>query len=43
MTIRYDRFEITATKTPEGFIHDSPIIGRTGILTYINQDGSVRR
>jgi len=43
MTIRYDRFEITAQKTPEGFIQDSPVIGRVGILEYRNLDGSIRR
>jgi hypothetical protein len=32
-----------ATFTPEGFLRDSPIIARTGILEYINPDGSIRR
>lgn len=40
--IRYDRVEIKATKTPEGFIKDSPVIGRTGLMTYYNHDGSKR-
>jgi len=40
---RYDRFQIRATKTPEGFIQDSPVIGRVGILEYRNVDGSIRR
>lgn len=40
---RFDRCEIQATKTPEGFIQDSPIIGRVGILEYYRPDGSVRR
>lgn len=40
--IRYDRFELRATKTDEGFIRDTPIIGRTGIMTYYNHDGTKR-
>ena len=40
---RYDNFQIQAIKTDEGFIKDSPIIGRTGILIYQNADGSTRR
>lgn len=40
---RFDQFQIPATKTPEGFIQDSPIIGRVGILQYRNPDGSIRR
>jgi len=40
---RYDRAEITATKTPEGFIRDAPVIGRTGILIYQNADGTIKR
>lgn len=40
---RFDRFVIQATKTPEGFIQDSPIIGRVGILEYRQLDGSIRR
>lgn len=43
MTIRYDVYPIQATKTPEGFIQDSPVIGRVGILEYRNPDGSTRR
>lgn len=37
---RFDRFEIKATKTDEGFIKDCPIIGRVGLLEYINADGT---
>lgn len=33
----------TATKTDEGFIQDSPIVGRSGILIYRNADGTERR
>lgn len=40
--IRYDRFELRATKTDEGFIRDTPIIGRTGLMTYYNHDGTKR-
>jgi hypothetical protein len=39
---RFDTVEIKAVKTAEGFIEDSPIIGRVGILKYTNADGSVR-
>ena len=40
---RYDKVEITATKTSEGFIRDTPIVGRTGILVYKTFDGKERR
>lgn len=43
MTIRYDIYPLQATRTPEGFIQDSPVIGRVGILEYRNPDGSTRR
>lgn len=39
---RYDSYRIKAVKTKEGFIRDTPIIGRTGILKYRNADGSER-
>lgn len=39
---RYDRYSFKAVKTDEGFIVDKPIIGRAGLLTYINADGSRR-
>lgn len=39
---RYDAYRIKAVKTKEGFIRDTPIIGRTGILKYRNADGSTR-
>ena len=39
---RFDFIEIKATKTPEGFIQDSPVIGRVGILEYRQPDGSKR-
>lgn len=40
--IRYDRFALKAKKTDEGFIRDTPTIGRTGLLTYYNHDGTKR-
>lgn len=42
MSQRYDTFSFQATKTDEGFIKDNPVIGRTGILKYLNADGSPR-
>lgn len=39
---RYDTVAIKATKTDEGFIRDAPIVGRAGILRYLNADGSTR-
>ena len=39
---RYDTVAINATITPEGFIRDAPVVGRTGILRYKNADGSDR-
>ena len=42
---RYDSYLLVAgaVKTPEGYLLDSPIVARTGIYTYANPDGSVRR
>lgn len=40
---RYDTVAFQATKTDEGFIRDTPIVGRTGILVYRNADGTERR
>lgn len=40
---RFDTVQISATKTDEGFVRDSPIIGRTGILVYQRADGSLYR
>lgn len=39
---RFDTVAFTATRTEEGFIRDSPIVGRTGILKYKNADGTDR-
>ena len=40
---RFDRVAFAATKTAEGFIRDTPIVGRAGILVYRNADGTERR
>jgi hypothetical protein len=40
---RFDYVELKAVKTDEGFLIDSPVVARTGILEYRNADGSVRR
>lgn len=42
MAIRYDRYALKAEKTDEGFIRDTPVIGRVGILKYQNPDGTPR-
>lgn len=43
MMQRFDQVTFAATKTAEGFIRDTPIVGRTGILVYRNADGTERR
>ena len=40
---RYDTVRLSATKTAEGFIRDTPIVGRAGILVYQKADGSTYR
>ena len=40
---RFDTMAFKAVKTDEGFIRDTPIVGRTGILVYRNADGTERR
>ena len=40
---RYDRAELKATITDEGFLQDSPVVGRIGIQEYRRDDGSIRR
>ena len=42
-SLRYDRATIKAEVTDEGFLVDSPIVGRVGIQLYKNADGTVRR
>lgn len=43
--IRYDAVTVNAraTLTPEGFLRDSPIIGRAGVQVYRRADGGERR
>lgn len=41
--LRYDRATIKASVTDEGFLVDSPVVGRVGIQLYKNADGTVRR
>lgn len=43
MMQRFDQVTFAATKTAEGFIRDTPVVGRTGILLYRNADGTERR
>ena len=43
MTVtRYDRAPLKATKTPEGFLQDSPILSRVGVFPYRQADGKIR-
>lgn len=41
--IRYDRTEIKAARTDEGYLIDTPIVGRVGIQLYKNAEGTIRR
>lgn len=41
--IRYDRTPIKATHTDEGYLIDTPILGRVGIQLYKSADGTIRR
>ena len=41
--IRYDRAEIKATRNDEGYLIDTPVVGRVGIQLYKNADGTIRR
>lgn len=43
MARRYDFGELNARRTDEGYLLDTPIVARTGILTYRNPDGSTRK
>lgn len=44
MKDRYDTIKLEkATFTEDGFLQDNPIVTRTGIFEYLNQDGSIRR
>lgn len=40
---RFDFAKLKATKTDEGYLVDTPIVGRVGVQTYINADGTVRK
>lgn len=40
---RFDQVAFAAKKTAEGFIRDTPIVGRAGILVYRNADDTERR
>ena len=40
---RFDFAKFRATKTDEGYLVDTPIVGRIGIQTYINADGTIRK
>jgi hypothetical protein len=40
---RYDFAQLKATRTDEGFIIDSPVVGRVGVQVYRNKDGTMRR
>lgn len=44
-SIRYDAVTVhtRAQLTPEGFLKDSPVIGRAGVQEYRRADGSLRR
>lgn len=41
--IRYDAAELKAREDSDGFLYDSPVVARTGILVYRNADGTIRR
>lgn len=41
--IRYDAAELKAREDGDGFLYDSPVVARTGIMVYRNADGTVRR
>lgn len=40
---RFDYAQIKAVKTDEGYLIDAPIITRSGIFEYLNDDNSIRR
>lgn len=42
-TLRYDRSTLKATRTDEGYLIDTPIVGRVGVQIYKNADGTLRR
>jgi hypothetical protein len=42
-SLRFDRAEIKATITEDGYLVDMPVVGRIGIQVYMNADGTMRR
>jgi hypothetical protein len=40
---RFDVGELRASVNEDGYLEDTPVVGRVGIQIYRNQDGSVRR
>jgi hypothetical protein len=40
--LRYDRAPIKATKTPEGFVIDSPVLSRVGVFPYRQPNGAIQ-
>jgi len=40
---RYDRGELRASINEDGYLEDVPVVGRVGIQTYRQPDGTVRR
>ena len=41
---RYDSVTLSMAKFDEyGFLHDTPIVTRSGVFTYLNADGTIRR
>lgn len=43
MKIVLDRYQFKASKDEDGFLFDSPVVGRTGIQLYRNNDGTIRK
>jgi len=43
MKLRYDSIKLKATFTEDGFLMDTPVVGRVGIQDYLNADGSIRK
>lgn len=42
--LRYDFVDIgSARVNDDGFVHDRPVLSRSGVFTYHNQDGTTRR
>lgn len=41
--IRYDTAPLKVTKNDEGFLTGMSVVTRTGVFSYVNKDGSIRR